>query len=1017
MALVRFYSGKNNTYLIIGTGYMGTAFLDGYHTLVTSIGFEKYIPSEFPFLVSSSGMTSRLFLSLLLWFSYVAWQREQQLGPQGIIRKKTIISLIIFATGISFLFSTFIPLSPTHFFNFILHRPQEIIPALFFGISLIGYLKKGYWKKDSFEHWLIIALIINTLTQILFISFTDKELDGGLNGTFSIIDFFTKISYLAVLIGLFIGMHDSFRRLEKRLKKEQRLSKKALHNSEAYQTAIVDNVVDGLITINPRGIVLTFNKASEKIFNYSPDEIIGKNVSLLMPKSVADEHDSYLKSYLKTKKAKVIGFNREVEARSKDGHIFPMELQVSEFFIDNQPVFLGLVRNITIRKQKENELKKAKKTAETASQAKSEFLANMSHEIRTPLNGVIGMIELVLKTQLNTRQMRFLTVANQSAELLLNVINDILDFSKIEANKLDLDFHEFGLRECIEETTTAIAMKAHEKGIELIFSIANDLPHIIIGDNTRLQQVIINLAGNAIKFTSQGEVLIKVVLFENPERVNTENRLQLHFSIHDTGIGIEKSKQEKVFGAFNQSDASTTRHHGGTGLGLSISYQLVKLMGGKMWLESELGEGSIFHFTIAFEKPADSIVSKPSLKGIEQIKHVLVIDDNAMQRSVLKETLEYWNMKPVTAETPQIALNKLEQVIGTESAFQLIITDYQMPELTGLELAKRIRNQPYWKTIPIIILSSITSITKIESDEINDVVNGFLEKPVQQSLLLAKIKSSVCVQEPSVKTSKSYNHQLNPKMRILLAEDNLVNQEVARGLFEQQGITHFTIVNNGKKAVETYQQQHSFDVILMDVRMPEMDGIEATVAIRKIEKDLQLPPIVIVALTAQAMKSDIDNCLSKGMNYYTSKPIRVPELFKILTSIVPLETVLPSKQKEIDNTDVDDNIFNIKVTLALFGGDNTILLSIIKIYLQQHDELLTQIRQAVNEVDANKISDIGHLIKGTLATFGAKNIIELAIQLDDIGKSGDLQDANYLLEQLEIEMKRLVIALKNYQAL
>jgi len=1009
--LVRFYSRKNNTFLIIGAGFIGTSCLDAYHALVTSIWFKDYLPSEFPALSPWSWVAPRLFLSILLWLSYLTWKIEQRLGSKGRLKEKTVFGFVALATCASFLFFIFVPLPPAYYLNFIFYRPQEIVPALFFIAALIGYLKKGHWRNDTFEHWLVLALIINIIVQTLFMPFSNALFDGE----FDIAHLLKNLSYLTVLVGLFISMFVSFRQLEQRLDQERLSSEKALQDSETYQRAIVDNVVDGLITINQQGIVLSFNRAAELIFQYSPDEVIGKNISLLMPNPFAKEHNRYLMNYIKTGKRKVIGINREVRGLCKNGLTFPVELGVSELQIDNQTIFLGVVRDISERKQKEVELEKAKKAAEAASGAKSEFLANMSHEIRTPLNGVIGMIELALGTKLDSQQLRFLTVANQSAELLLNVINDILDFSKIEAKKLELDFHPFILRDSIESTATAIAMRAHEKGLELICSIANELPKKVISDNVRLQQIIINLVGNAIKFTKQGEILIKVEYSKDNKPIQEEDTVLLHFSVHDTGIGIDKNKQTKIFEAFNQSDASIIRHYGGSGLGLSISYQLVKLMGGDMWLESTLGKGSIFHFTMALKKLNEVDVGESkSIVGCGKISHILVIGDNVTHNAVLEETLMNWGMESVVVKTAQAAFKALQQAQETKIAFQLIITDYQMPELTGLELAKHVRSNTYWKDIPIILLSPVTSLTKIEMGDYAHLIDGFLAKPVQQSQLLEKIESFVCDSKQMIKDPVQYDrYQLNPKMRILLAEDNETNQEVVRGLLKQQGIIQLTIVNTGKKAVEAYQK-NQFDVILMDIRMPEMDGLEATIAIRKLEQSSQSKPIPIVALTAQAMKEDIDQCLSSGMNYYTAKPINSAELFKILITIIPAETETKLAPLKNDSKNTED-IFNVDLALNLLGGSKALLHRVIDIYIGKYEEILANAWREVNLGNAGAIGDIGHLIKGSSANFGAKNVVELASKLDRMGKSGDIEQASQLLTQLETEMRRLVAALQAFQ--
>ena len=802
---------------------------------------------------------------------------------------------------------------------------------------------------------------------------------------------------------------------ERKQKEEEiRLSEKALQESEAYQKAILENVVDGLITIDAKGIVLSFNKASETLFKYSTDEVIGQNIKMLMPEPYSGEHDGYLDNYVNTGERKIIGIGREVIGLRKDGSTFPMDLAVSKVSIDNKIIFSGIVRDISERKQKEQELEREKEASEVANLAKSEFLANMSHEIRTPLNGVIGMIELAMDTKLDEKQKRFLTIANQSSELLLNVINDILDFSKIEAKKLDLDPQPFALRSIVEGTTSTISIRAHDKGLELVCSIAKELPDSVIGDNTRLQQVIINLLGNAIKFTEQGEILIKVERFKD-QPSEKDDEVMLHFSVHDSGIGIAKDKQEKIFESFNQSDASMTRTYGGTGLGLSISYELVKLMGGDMWLDSELGEGSVFHFTVALKAHEQTrIKPQKSIDGIKGTK-VLVVDDNATNRLVLNEVLLNWEMKPFVVEDAYAALQVLEQVEGTDRSFQIMLTDYQMPGLTGLQLIKEVRKKACWNDMPVMILSSVSSIASVDDLDSEALIDGYLEKPVQQSRLLEKLESLISTTDQRVEALQPRSTlKVNPDIKVLLAEDNLVNQEVAKGLLGKYGITQITIVDDGKKAVEAYQQQ-VFDVILMDVRMPEMNGLQATTAIRELEKDSD-QHIPIVALTAQAMKEDVQECLSTGMDYYTSKPIKPDELLSILATIAPVSADNNTEKMEPVNEPKDQGtVFDLDAALAPVGGDTDILHRVIDIFLSTYEGLLDRVRLAVNANDANAIHESAHALKGSVSNFGAKQSAEVAHQLEQMGRNDTIQGSDIVLQELESEIAQLVTALQQFQ--
>ncbi len=1010
MALVRFYSKKNNTFLIIGAGFIGTACLDGYHALVTSIWFKLYLPTDLPALSPWSWLAPRLFLSLLLWISYIAWKREQKLGAKGVVKETTVFIVIAIATISSCLVFIFVPLPSAYYPELFFPRPEEFLPAIFFIFALKGYLNKGEWKHDDFEHWLVLALIISVVSQIVFMS-SSKEL---YDVEFDVAHLLKQTSYLAVLIGLFINMYASFRQLEHKFALERINADKALQDSEAYQKAIVDNAVDGLITIDDKGIVLSFNKAAENIFQYKPFEVIGNNIKMLMPTPFAEEHDGYLDNYAKTGLRKIIGIGREVKGLCKDGTIFPMDLAVSRVAVNNQVVYLGIVRNIAERKLKETELKQSKKNAESANEAKSEFLANMSHEIRTPLNGVIGMIELSLDTKLDNQQKRFLNIANKSADLLLNVINDILDFSKIEAKKLDLDPHSFVLSNSVESTVSTISMRAHEKNLELVCFIAKELPVSVIGDSIRLQQVIINLIGNAIKFTKQGEILVKVEPFLDANKNLENGTILVHFSVQDTGIGIDKNRQRKIFEAFGQSDASTTRHYGGTGLGLSISSHLVQLMGGTMWLDSEIGKGSIFHFTVQLEQQQDDI--NTDFEILEYVKgfKILVVDDNATNRLVLNEILLKWGMVPFVFESAHAVLNALQTAEVNGEEFNMLITDYKMPDMNGLELSKRIRAIPSQKDMPIIMLSSIGSI-KDNNIENSAAINGILEKPVQQVHLLDLIKDIIfCannISQPQlqIKSEQKSAYNIDPNIRILLADDNLVNQEVAIGLLSKANITNITVVGNGKDAVEAYQQQQ-FDVILMDVRMPKMDGLQATATIRALEYSRKSHRIPIIALTAQAMSEDAQICLSSGMDYYINKPIKSDELFKILAKIAPNVNTNEFQPKEIQ-----DGVFNINNALALMGNDQDLLNNVIKIFFKTSPKLLDDLQQAIQHTDAVEICNAAHALRGSVANFGAKKLIAMTIEIEKIASSSDIQLSINFLNAIEIELDKLVSELKTFQ--
>ena len=775
--------------------------------------------------------------------------------------------------------------------------------------------------------------------------------------------------------------------------------RKAEENLKVSDLAL-KSISQGVIITDANRLILSSNAAFSTITGYSIPEILGRNCKFLQGPLTDPQTVEAIRTALKN----ATHFSGEILNYRKDGNTFWNELTISPLWNEQGKLshFVGVTRDITDRKWAEQVVRQAQATAEASSRAKSEFLANMSHEIRTPMNGIIGMTELTLDTELTSNQREYLEAVKVSADTLLTVINDILDFSKIEAGKLDLDPVEFDLRETLDNTLKPLALRAHQKGLEL----TSEIPDILVADSVRLRQIWVNLVGNALKFTTTGEIGIEV----STEPIRSNNAV-LHFKITDTGIGIPKEKLETIFEQFSQGDGSTNRQYGGTGLGLTISAQLVKLMGGRIWVESEVGRGSTFHFTInlgiaAVQPKQHNQVHVAHLKDM----NVLVVDDNATNRRILDEMLKMWGMKPTLAASGSMALAMLRQGTQTKSYFRLIIVDCVMPEMDGFSLIEQIHQDDSYSK-PVVMMLTSEKLTG-DTARCRDLgIACHLVKPVMQPKLLNSILNALGVADVQENRISSISPIVSvpvsgemKKLRILLAEDNVVNQKVAVRILERQG--HAVEVAENGKVVMKLLESRTFDVVLMDVQMPEMNGFEVTACIRSHEKTTgaHLP---IIAMTANAMKGDRERCLAEGMDGYVSKPIKIPELLEALQTVTSPAPILKNNDSIADPKTFS---FDLDEVLSSVDHDFEELKELVRLFVSVMPGSLKAVGEAIKKKDARALNRSSHDIKGTLVNFYAPAAVNAAFELE---KMVDAEATFVALEAAVIKLEAELVSFVN----
>jgi len=813
---------------------------------------------------------------------------------------------------------------------------------------------------------------------------------------------------------------------------DQKQAEKAATERTAHLNALIRHSPVAIIALDVEGRVVMCNPAFEQLFLYAEKELVGKNLDRVIAAGDMVEEAQNLTVRVAQQEAIHVTTRRQ----RRDGTFVDVELQGVPLRIDGKIVgTYGLYVDVTERKRAEEKLKRyaadleaardvqeqntrkltkafdelgiAKVRAEAASQAKSEFLANMSHEIRTPLNGILGMSELLSDTPLSAEQSEYLTMLKFSTDALLTLVNDILDFSKIEAQKIILDAIEFKLQETLGDSMKSFAFRASQKGIELTCSVSPRVPEYLIGDPGRLRQVILNLVGNAIKFTEKGEVAVQADVDSR-----SEDHVMLHFAIRDTGIGIPPEKQEIIFGAFEQVDGSTTRRYGGTGLGLAITSHLVKLMGGRIWVESAAGRGSTFHFTGQFGLGRNAGAARWAEFARLRNLPALVVDDNATNRHFLVEVLRRWKMIPTEAEGGQHALDLLEQSKQARNPFAVILLDSQMPDVNGFTVAESVKRDPELAGAVILMLTS--GGQQGDAARCRQLgIAGYLMKPVKQSEILEAVLLAFGAPSGVSALPLVSRHSLREerrRMRILLAEDNPVNQALVMRLLEKRGHT-VEVAANGREALQALERASltRFDLILMDMLMPEMSGEDCVARIRAKENGSS-SRVPIIAMTTPTMKADGERFGALGVDGYLPKPIRAQQLLDTIERLLHVPS-RPAVSLSRDN--YGESVLDRHQALARFEGDKLSLGSLISAFFHDGPKLIAAARNAVARNDGMEFQRITQTLRNNLALFSAHAACEAVDLAELAGRAPSLSQAGEALERLEEELERLWPALAN----
>ncbi|MFZ6849883.1 response regulator [Undibacterium sp. RuRC25W] len=790
--------------------------------------------------------------------------------------------------------------------------------------------------------------------------------------------------------GAIVGSVSAFQDVSSRIAADN-----ALRESEMKQRMLIDNAADAVFVGNAEERWIYANDLALNMLGYTREELVGHKMYDLLPPDRAEIAEKNFLSYLRNKKF----ISAAIELVKKNGELVPVEINAA--LLPDGSIY-GSCRDITERQRFESVLIQAKEDAEAANTAKSEFLATMSHEIRTPMNGIIGMTELALDTYLAPEQREYLELVKFSSYSLLGIINDILDFSKIESGKVILEKIDFEISELLASCLKALAVRASQKGIELVYKVDPAVPDILLGDPGRLHQIITNLVGNAIKFSEQGEIILDVQLVQRHG-----DELEIYFAVTDHGIGIPLEKQATIFNPFSQADASTTRKYGGTGLGLTISSRLVQNMQGILAVNSEVGKGSTFYFNVKVEVGArhDEELSRPDLTALR----VLIVDDNAINRHFFSETLRNRGVKSVAVPSGHDALVFLSEQGAKNRKIDIILLDVCMPEMDGFDFLTALRGSTGFSMPKVIVLSSAGSPD--DARKCREMgIQEYVTKPVSQQELLNSVGMAM--------NGKPIRHHvrhrvtemlpsLHTPLKILVVEDNIVNQKLVISLLNKWNHSA-TVAATGLIALKKYQQEQ-FDVILMDMQMPEMGGIEATERIREVEAAAPgKPHIPIIAMTANAMPGDWERCLEVGMDHYLSKPIKAGQLQSLLSEYQKELPESVSAKENMNSSDAFDYLH------AMQSADQEIIQIIAQSFLDAYEQYLSEISAGISTQDAELLHRSAHTMKGVVSNFCAYPIEELADKLEKKGKEKHFDGAEQLLATMRIELTKFTDTLKQF---